>query len=202
MNVLCLDLEGVLVPEIWIEFSRKTGIPELSRTTRDEPDYSKLMNFRIEILKKNKLFLPDIQEVIGSMDPMPGASAFIDTVRSETQVIILSDTFTQFAQPLMKKLGYPTLFCNTLEVAQDGTIIGFSLRQDEGKKQAVTALQGLNLRVMAAGDSYNDLGMIQKADTGAFFRSPKSISSEYPQFPAYEDYDDLLAHMRKELIGS
>lgn len=200
MNVLCLDLEGVLVPEIWIEFSRKTGIPELSRTTRDEPDYSKLMKFRIDILKKHKLFLPDIQKVIGSMDPMPGACSFIDTVRSETQVIILSDTFTQFAQPLMKKLGYPTLFCNTLTVARDGTIIDFALRQNEGKKQAVKALQGLNLRVMAAGDSYNDLGMIQKADTGAFFRSPESISSKYPQFPAYEDYDDLLTHMRKELL--
>ncbi len=201
MNVLCLDLEGVLVPEIWIEFSKKTGIPDLTRTTRDEPDYSKLMNFRLDILHEKGLKLPDIQGVIGSMDPLPGAVEFIDTVRAEAQVIILSDTFTQFAQPLMKKLGYPTLFCNTLEVAADGTITGFALRQEEGKKMAVRALQGIHLKVMAAGDSYNDLGMIQEADTGALFRSPAGIAAQFPGIPAYEQYGELLEHMRKNLLG-
>jgi phosphoserine/homoserine phosphotransferase len=201
MHVLCLDLEGVLVPEIWIEFSKKTGIPELTRTTRDEPDYSKLMNFRLDILREKGLKLPDIQEVIGSMDPLPGAVEFIDTVRAEAQVIILSDTFTQFAQPLMKKLGYPTLFCNTLEVAADGTITGFALRQEEGKKMAVRALKGIHLSVMAAGDSYNDLGMIQEADTGALFRAPAGIAAQFPGIPAYEQYAELLAHMRKNLLG-
>lgn len=201
MHVLCLDLEGVLVPEIWIEFSKKTGIPELTRTTRDEPDYSKLMNFRLDILREKGLKLPDIQDVIGSMDPLPGAVEFIDAVRAEAQVIILSDTFTQFAQPLMKKLGYPTLFCNTLVVAEDGTIAGFALRQDEGKKMAVRALQGIHLKVMAAGDSYNDLGMIQEADTGALFRSPAGIAAQFPAIPAYEQYNELLEHMRKNLLG-
>lgn len=201
MHVLCLDLEGVLVPEIWIEFSKKTGIPELTRTTRDEPDYSKLMNFRLDILREKGLKLPDIQDVIGSMDPLPGALEFIDAVRAEAQIIILSDTFTQFAQPLMRKLGYPTLFCNTLDVALDGTITGFRLRQDEGKKMAVRALKGLQLKIMAAGDSYNDLGMIQEADTGALFRSPESIAAQFPEIPAYEQYEDLLEHMRKNLLG-
>ena len=201
MHVLCLDLEGVLVPEIWIEFSKKTGIPELTRTTRDEPDYSKLMNFRLNILREKGLKLPDIQDVIGTMDPLPGAVEFIDTVRAEAQVIILSDTFTQFAQPLMKKLGYPTLFCNTLETDRDGTITGFALRQKEGKKMAVRALQGIRLKVMAAGDSYNDLGMLQEADTGALFRAPESIAAQYTKIPAYEQYGELLAHMRTKLLG-
>jgi len=159
------------------------------------------MNFRLDILRDKGLKLPDIQEVIGSMDPLPGAVEFIDTVRSEAQVIILSDTFTQFAQPLMKKLGYPTLFCNTLEVARDGTITGFKLRQDEGKKMAVRALKGIHLKVMAAGDSYNDIGMIQEADTGALFRAPESIVAQFPETPAFEQYGDLLAHMRTKLLG-
>lgn len=201
MHVVCLDLEGVLVPEIWIEFSRATGIEELKITTRDEPDYDKLMKYRIEILNRNNLKLKDIQGVIGKMDPLPGAKKFIETLRSETQVIILSDTFTQFAQPLMKKLGYPTLFCNELKIAVDGSVSGYELRQCDGKKKAVEALKTINLKVMAAGDSYNDLGMIKTANTGALFCAPDSIKKQNPEIPAYETYDELLGHARKFILS-
>lgn len=195
MHVVCLDLEGVLVPEIWIEFSRATGIEELKITTRDEPDYDKLMKFRIGVLEKNGLKLKDIQRVIGGMDPLPGAKAFMDTARAMTQVIILSDTFTQFAQPLMAKLGFPTLFCNELVVGEDGAVTGYRLRQSDGKKKAVAALMGINMKVMAAGDSYNDLGMIQTAHTGALFRAPDGIKKQHPEVPAYETYDEMLGHI-------
>lgn len=195
MHVVCLDLEGVLVPEIWIEFSKATGIPELMITTRDEPDYDKLMKFRIGILERHGLKLKDIQRVIGGMDPLPGAKAFMDAARARTQVIILSDTFTQFAQPLMAKLGFPTLFCNELVIGADGAVTGYSLRQSDGKRKAVAALKSINMKVMAAGDSYNDLGMIQTADTGALFRAPDGIKAQHPALPAYEAYDELLAHV-------
>lgn len=195
MHVVCLDLEGVLVPEIWIEFSKATQIPELMITTRDEPDYDKLMKFRIGILERHGLKLKDIQRVIGGMDPLPGAKAFMDAARARTQVIILSDTFTQFAQPLMAKLGYPTLFCNELVIGEDGAVTGYSLRQSDGKRKAVAALKGINMKVMAAGDSYNDLGMIQTADTGALFRAPDGIKAQHPALPAYEAYDELLSHV-------
>ena len=195
MHVVCLDLEGVLVPEIWIEFSKATQIPELMITTRDEPDYDKLMKFRIGILERHGLKLKDIQRVIGGMDPLPGAKAFMDAARARTQVIILSDTFTQFAQPLMAKLGFPTLFCNELVIGADGAVTGYSLRQSDGKRKAVAALKGINMKVMAAGDSYNDLAMIQTADTGALFRAPDGIKAQHPALPAYEAYDELLAHV-------
>jgi len=196
MHVVCLDLEGVLVPEIWIEFSKATGISELMITTRDEPDYDKLMKFRIEILEKNGLKLKDIQRVIGGMDPLPGAKDFLDAARAITQVIILSDTFTQFAQPLMAKLGYPTLFCNELCIGSDGSVVGYRLRQNDGKKKAVTALKGINMKVLAAGDSYNDLGMITIADAGALFCAPESIIKQHAELPAFNTYDDLLALVR------
>ncbi len=195
MHVVCLDLEGVLVPEIWIEFSKATGIEELRITTRDEPDYDKLMKFRIGVLDRNGLKLADIQRVIGGMDPLPGAKEFMDAARAKTQVIILSDTFTQFALPLMAKLGYPTLFCNELVVAEDGAVTGYALRQSDGKRKAVAALKSINMKVMASGDSYNDLGMITTADSGALFRAPDAIKAQYPTVPAYDSYDDLLAHI-------
>lgn len=195
MHVVCLDLEGVLVPEIWIEFSKATQIPELMITTRDEPDYDKLMKFRIGILERHGLKLKDIQRVIGGMDPLPGAQAFMDAARARTQVIILSDTFTQFAMPLMAKLGFPTLFCNELAIDGDGAVTGYSLRQSDGKRKAVAALKSINMKVMAAGDSYNDLGMIQTADTGALFRAPDGIKAQHPALPAYETYDELLGHI-------
>lgn len=197
MHVVCLDLEGVLVPEIWIEFSKATGIPELKITTRDEPDYDKLMKFRIGILKANNLKLADIQRVIGTMDPLPGAREFIAELRAVTQVIILSDTFTQFASPLMAKLDYPTLFCNELEIGPDGSVVGYRLRQSDGKKKAVEALKSINMKVMAAGDSYNDLAMIKTADTGALFRAPDSIRAAHPEVPACDTYAELLAKIRK-----
>ena len=197
MHIVCLDLEGVLVPEIWIEFSKATGIPELKITTRDEPDYDKLMKFRIGVLASHNLKLSDIQRVIGTMDPLPGARAFMDELRSMTQVLILSDTFTQFASPLMAKLGYPTLFCNELEIGPDGAVTGYRLRQSDGKKKAVQALKTINMRIMAAGDSYNDLAMIQAADTGALFRAPDSIRAQNPEVSAYETYGDLLAHAKR-----
>lgn len=196
MHVVCLDLEGVLVPEIWIEFSKATGLDELKITTRDEPDYDKLMRFRIGVLAREGLKLADIQRVIGGMDPLPGARAFMDELRSLTQVIILSDTFTQFAAPLMAKLGYPTLFCNELIVGPDGTVTGYSLRQSDGKRKAVEALKSINMRVMAAGDSYNDLAMILKADAGALFRAPASIKAQHPALPACEEYAELLGRAR------
>ena len=199
MHVVCLDLEGVLVPEIWIEFSKATGIPELKITTRDEPDYDKLMKFRIGILERKGLKLKDIQRVIGGMDPLPGAKAFMDAARAKTQVIILSDTLTQIAQPLMAKQGYPTLFCNELVIGPDGAVTGYKLRQSEGKRKAVAALKSINMKVMAAGDSYNDLGMITTADTGALFCAPDGIKKQNPGVPAYDSYDELLGHIDRFL---
>lgn len=192
MRIVCLDLEGVLVPEIWIAFSKATGIPELSRTTRDEPDYDKLMKFRIDLLEKKGLKLADIQRVIGTMDPLPGALEFVAAVREQTQLVILSDTFSQFAQPLMRKLGWPTLFCNSLQVGSDGMITGYTLRQKDGKRKSVEALKGLNMQVFAAGDSYNDLSMIGQADAGALFRAPDAIRVAHPELPAVDEYAGLL----------
>jgi phosphoserine/homoserine phosphotransferase len=199
MNVVCLDLEGVLVPEIWIAFSKASGIPELSRTTRDEPDYNKLMNFRLNILKEHGLGLKEIQDTIAKIDPMPGAKEFLDELRSMTQVLILSDTFTQFATPLMKKLGWPTLFCNELEVAEDGMVTGFRMRCEKSKLTTVRALQSIGFDTIAAGDSFNDLGMIQASKAGFLFRSTEAIRKEHPELKAFEEYDDLLAAIRKAL---
>ena len=192
MNIVCLDLEGVLVPEIWIAFSQASGIPELKRTTRDEPDYNKLMNWRIGILNEHGLGLNEIRATIEKIDPMPGAREFLDKLRAETQVLILSDTFTQFATPLMKKLGWPTIFCNTLEVAPDGTVTGFKMRCEKSKLSTVRALQSVGFETIAAGDSYNDLGMIQASKAGFLFRSTEQIRKDHPELPAYEEYDELL----------
>jgi phosphoserine/homoserine phosphotransferase len=192
MHIVCLDLEGVLVPEIWIAFSRATGIDELKVTTRDEPDYDKLMKFRIGVLARHGLKLKDIQRVIGGMNPLEGAVEFIAELRGLTQVIILSDTFTQFAKPLMEKLGYPTLFCNSLEIVEDGSVTGYALRQKEGKMRSVQALKSLNFRVFAAGDSYNDLAMLRAADASALFRSPEAIRAQNPDIPSMDGYGDLL----------
>ena len=199
MNIVCLDLEGVLVPEIWIAFSQASGIPELKRTTRDEPDYNKLMNWRLGILKEHGLGLKEIRATIEKIDPMPGAREFLDALREITQVIIVSDTFTQFATPLMKKLGWPTIFCNTLEVAPDGTVTGFKMRAEKSKLVTVKALQSIGFDTIAAGDSYNDLGMIQASKAGFLFRSTEQIKKDYPQLPAYETYDELLAAIRAAL---
>ena len=199
MNVVCLDLEGVLVPEIWIAFSEATGIPELRRTTRDEPDYDKLMKFRINILKEHGLGLKEIQDTIATIDPLPGAKEFLDRLREITQVVILSDTFDQFAMPLMKKLGWPTLFCNTLEVADDGAITGFKMRCDKSKLTTVKALQSCGFDTIAAGDSFNDLGMIQASKAGFLFRSTEAIKKEYPQYPAFETYDEFLEAIKAAL---
>ncbi len=199
MNLVCLDLEGVLVPEIWIAFSEASGIPELRRTTRDEPDYDKLMKFRIGILKEHGLGLPDIQKTISTIDPMPGAKEFLDTLRSETQVLILSDTFEQFASPLMKKLGWPTIFCNTLEVAPDGEITGYKIRVAKSKLSTVKALQTVGFETIAAGDSFNDLAMIEASKAGFLFRTTDKIRADYPQYPAYETYDELLQGIRSSL---
>ena len=192
MYITCLDLEGVLVPEIWIAFSEKTGIPELRRTTRDEPDYDKLMNFRIGILKEHGLGLKEIQETIASLDPLPGAKEFLDELRSRTQVLILSDTFEQFAAPLMKKLGMPTIFCNTLEVAENGEITGYKMRCDKSKLTTVKALQSIGYETIASGDSFNDLGMIEASKAGFLFRTTDQLKKDYPQYPAFEEYDELL----------
>jgi len=192
MNLVCLDLEGVLVPEIWIAFSEAVGIPEFRRTTRDEPDYDKLMGFRIDLLKKNNLRLPDIQRVISGMEPLQGAAEFTAALRGKTQLVILSDTFEQFAKPLMAKLAWPTLFCNSLEIAPDGTVTGFRLRQREGKKEAVKAFKSINMRVFAAGDSFNDLAMIHEADSGCLFRPPPAIRESYPDIRSVDAYDELL----------
>ena len=200
MNIVCLDLEGVLVPEIWIAFSEATGIPELKRTTRDEPDYDKLMNFRLDILRQHGLGLKEIQETIEKIDPIPGAKEFLDELRSLTQVIIISDTFSQFAGPLMKKLGYPTIFCNSLEVADDGEITGFKMRCEKSKYTTVKALQSIGYDTMASGDSHNDLGMIQASKAGFLFKSTDEIKAEYPDIPAYETYDELLGAIKK-VIG-
>lgn len=199
MNIVCLDLEGVLVPEIWIAFAEETGIPELKRTTRDEPDYDKLMNYRINILKEHGLGLKEIQETIAKIDPMPGAKEFLDELREITQVIIISDTFTQFAAPLMKKLGWPTIFCNTLEVAKDGTITGFKMRCEQSKLSTVKALQSVGFETIASGDSHNDLGMIQASKAGFLFRTTDLIKADYPQLEAFEEYDDLFEAIKKAL---
>lgn len=199
MNIVCLDLEGVLVPEIWIAFAEATGIPELKRTTRDEPDYDKLMNYRIGILKEHGLGLKEIQDTIATIDPMPGALEFLNQLRELTQVIIISDTFTQFASPLMKKLGWPTIFCNSLEVAPDGEITGFKMRCEQSKLTTVKALQSIGYDTIASGDSHNDLGMITASKAGFLFRTTDQIKADYPQFPAYETYDELLAAIKNVL---
>jgi len=199
MNIVCLDLEGVLVPEIWIAFAEETGISELKRTTRDEPDYDKLMNYRINILKEHGLGLKEIQETIAKIDPMPGAKKFLDELREITQVIIISDTFTQFAGPLMKKLGYPTIFCNSLEVADDGEITGFKMRIENSKLTTVKALQSIGYDTIASGDSHNDLGMIKASKAGFLFRSTEEIKKEYPELPAFETYDELMDAIKKAL---
>ena len=193
MNIVCLDLEGVLVPEIWIEFSTRTGIPELSRTTRDEPDYDKLMRFRLDLLARRGLRLADIQEVIATMSPMPGAREFLDELRGAFQVVILSDTFYEFARPLMEQLGMPTLFCHRLEVDEAGFVRNYHLRMPDQKRAAVNAFRALGFRVIAAGDSYNDTAMLGAAHAGIFFRPPASITGEFPQFPVTREYGELMA---------
>lgn len=193
MNIVCLDMEGVLVPEIWIAFAESTGIPELRRTTRDEPDYDKLMKYRLDILKEHGLGLKEIQEVIAGIDPMPGAKEFLDKLRANVQVLILSDTFEQFAMPLMKKLGYPTIFCNTLEVAPDGEITGYKMRVEKSKLTTVKALQSIGYETIASGDSFNDLGMIDASKAGFLFKSTDKIKADRSDLKAFEEYDDLYA---------
>ena len=200
MNIVCLDMEGVLVPEIWIAFSEASGIPELRRTTRDEPDYDKLMRFRLDILKEHGLGLREIQATIAKIDPLPGAKAFLDELRTLTQVIILSDTFEQFAKPLMEKLDWPTIFCNTLEVAASGEITGFRMRCEKSKLTTVKALQSIGYDTIAAGDSFNDLGMIQASKAGFLFKSTDKIKADYPDLPAYETFDDLLSAIKAVLV--
>ncbi len=199
MNIVCLDLEGVLVPEIWIAFAEASGIPELKRTTRDEPNYDKLMAYRIAILKEHGLGLKEIQETIAKIDPMPGAKEFLDKLRAKTQVIIISDTFTQFAKPLMEKLGWPTIFCNTLEVAESGEIVGFKMRVEKSKYSTVKALQSVGFETIAAGDSYNDLGMINASKAGFLFKSTEQIKKDNPNLGAFEEYDDLYNAIVKAL---
>lgn len=199
MNIVCLDLEGVLVPEIWIAFAKASGIPELKRTTRDEPDYDKLMKWRIGILKEHGLGLKEIQDTIAKIDPIPGAKEFLDELRSITQVIIISDTFSQFAGPLMKKLGWPTIFCNSLEVAASGEITGFKMRCENSKYTTVKALQSIGYETIASGDSHNDLGMIQASKAGFLFKSTEQIKADHPELPAYETYDELMAAIKKVL---
>lgn len=199
MNIVCLDMEGVLVPEIWIAFAKETGIPELTRTTRDEPDYDKLMQFRLDILREHGLGLKEIQETIAKIDPIPGAKEFLDELRSLTQVIIISDTFDQFAAPLMKKLGWPTLFCNTLEVAPDGMITGIRMRCEQSKLTTVKGLQSIGFDTIACGDSFNDLAMIQAGKAGFLFKSTEQIKKDYPEIPAFEEYDELLEAIKAVL---
>ena len=199
MNIVCLDMEGVVTPEIWIAFSEATGIPELRRTTRDEPDYNKLMHFRMDILREHGLGLKEIQDVIATIDPLPGAKEFLDELRSMTQVLILSDTFEQFAMPLMKKLGYPTLFCNTLEVGEDGMINGFKMRVEKSKLASVKALQSIGFETIAAGDSFNDLDMILASKAGFLFRTTEAIKAAYPDLPAFEDYGEFLEAIKAVL---
>ena len=196
MFITCLDLEGVLVPEIWIAFAEASGIPELKRTTRDEPDYDKLMKWRIGILKEHGLGLKEIQETIGKIDPIPGAKEFLDELRSFSQVIIISDTFTQFATPLMKKLGWPTIFCNSLEVAENGEITGFQMRIENSKLTTVKALQSIGYETIASGDSYNDLGLIKASKAGFLFKSTDKIKAENPELPAYDTYEELMAAIK------
>lgn len=199
MHIVCLDLEGVLVPEIWIAFAKESGIPELTRTTRDEPDYDKLMNWRLGILREHGLGLKQIQETIAKIDPMPGAKEFLDELRRMTQVIIISDTFTQFAGPLMEKLGWPTIFCNSLEAAPDGEITGYKMRVKDSKLTTVKALQAIGYETIAAGDSHNDLAMIQAGKAGFLFRSTEQIKKDYPEIPAYETYEELLKAIREAM---
>ena len=199
MNIVCLDMEGVLVPEIWIAFAEASGIPELRRTTRDEPDYNKLMNFRLGILKEHGLGLKEIQDTIAKIDPLPGAKAFLDELRATTQVLILSDTFEQFAKPLMEKLAWPTIFCNTLEVAPGGEITGFRMRCQQSKLTTVKALQSIGYETIAAGDSFNDLAMIQASKAGFLFKSTEQIKKDYPNLPAYEEFEDLLRAIKAAL---
>ncbi|MCM1266793.1 MAG: bifunctional phosphoserine phosphatase/homoserine phosphotransferase ThrH [Bacteroidales bacterium] len=200
MKIVCLDLEGVLVPEIWIAFAKESGIPELTRTTRDEPDYDKLMNWRLGILKEHGLGLSQIQETIAKIDPIPGAKAFLDELRRITQVIIISDTFTQFAGPLMEKLGLPTIFCNSLEVTPDGAITGYRMRIQDSKLTTVKALQSIGYETIAAGDSHNDLGMIRAGKAGFLFKSTEQIKKDHPEIPAYETYEELMAAMKKAIL--
>ncbi len=199
MYITCLDLEGVLVPEIWIAFAEASGIPELKKTTRDEPDYNKLMNYRLNILKEHGLGLKEIQQTIASIDPMPGAKEFLDELRSFTQVIIISDTFEQFATPLMKKLGWPTIFCNSLEVAESGEITGFKMRIENSKLNTVKALQSVGFETIASGDSYNDLGMIKASKAGFLFKSTDKIKADNPDLPAYEEYSDLMSAIKSAM---
>lgn len=199
MEIVCLDLEGVLVPEIWIAFAQASGIPELKRTTRDEPDYDKLMQYRIDILKEHGLGLKDVQDVIATIDPLPGAKEFLNQLREETQVIIISDTFKEFAKPLMKKLGWPTIFCNSLVVSEAGEITGSIMRIEQSKLTTVKALQSIGYDTIASGDSYNDLGMIQASKAGFLFRSTEQIKKDHPELPAYETYDELLAAIEAQL---
>lgn len=199
MNIVCLDLEGVLVPEIWIAFAEASGIPELKRTTRDEPDYDKLMNWRLGILKEHGLGLKEIQDTIAKIDPIPGAKEFLDELRSITQVIIISDTFTQFATPLMKKLGWPTIFCNSLEVADNGEITSFKMRCEQSKLTTVKALQSIGYDTIASGDSHNDLGMIKASKAGFLFKSTEQIKADNPELEAFDTYDELLAAIKKAL---
>ena len=199
MNIVCLDLEGVLVPEIWVAFAEETGIPELKKTTRDEPDYDKLMKWRLGILKEHGLGLKEIQETIAKIDPMPGAKEFLDDLRSMTQVIIISDTFTQFAAPLMKKLGWPTIFCNSLEVAENGEITGYRMRVENSKYSTVKALQSIGFETIASGDSHNDLGMIKASKAGFLFKSTEQIKKDNPELEAYETYEQLMEAIKKAL---
>lgn len=202
MYITCLDVEGVLVPEIWVAFAKESGIPELTRTTRDEPDYNKLMNWRLEILREHGLGLKEIQETISRIDPLPGAKEFLDHLRSFTQVILISDTFTEFAAPLMEKLGYPTLFCNSLEVADSGEITGFKMRIEQSKLSTVKALQSIGFDTIASGDSYNDLGMIKASKAGFLFRSTEQIKAENSQIPAYETYEELTEAIKNAMAPS
>lgn len=199
MNIVCLDLEGVLVPEIWIAFAEESGIPELKITTRDEPDYDKLMKYRINILKEHNLGLKEIQDTIAKIDPMPGAKEFLDELRSITQAVIISDTFTQFAAPLMKKLGMPTIFCNELVVSESGEITDYKMRCEKSKLTTVRALQDMGFETIASGDSHNDLAMIEASKAGFLFRSTEQIKKDYPQYPAFEEYADLLDAIKKAL---
>lgn len=199
MNIVCLDLEGVLAPEIWVAFAEKAGIPDLMRTTRDEPDYDKLMRFRLDVLRRRGMGLPQIQEVIAGIQPVPGAKEFLDDLRAQTQVIIISDTFEQFAQPIMEKLGWPTIFCNTLEVADDGAITGYRMRCDQTKLTTVRALHSCGFETIASGDSYNDLGMIKASKAGFLFRSTVAIKAEHPEIPAYETFEGLSRAIKAAL---
>lgn len=199
MNIVCLDMEGVITPEIWIEFSRVSGISELKRTTRDEPDYDKLMRFRMDILREHGLGLKEIQNVIAQIDPLPGAKDFLDELRATTQVLILSDTFEEFAKPLLKKLGWPTIFCNSLEVDAEGMLTGVMMRCEQSKLTTVKGLQSIGFETIAAGDSFNDLGMIQASKAGFLFRTTEQIKRDYPQLPAFEEYDELLRAIKDAL---